>query len=146
MIRQDAQLTVSRFAELIGIPRRTYHEPLKKLRAGDAVKGRGPHRWSTGSNPRSNGPTTAGARFLDTAQSWLVYRSHDPRSEASMAGRHCHAAAVTTRATRRNAVAGVVASATAPLTAAASGLVPRKAIIHSAIMRPRISSGAHSWS
>jgi putative transposase len=39
MIRQDAQLTVSRFAELIGVPRRTYHYRLAKLRAGDPVKG-----------------------------------------------------------------------------------------------------------
>jgi putative transposase len=39
MIRLDAQLTVSRFAELIGIPRRTYHERLKKLRAGEPIKG-----------------------------------------------------------------------------------------------------------
>jgi putative transposase len=39
MIRQDAQLTVSRFAELIGLPRRTYHYRLAKLRAGEPVKG-----------------------------------------------------------------------------------------------------------
>jgi transposase len=32
MIRQDAQLTVSRFAELIGMPRRTYHYRLANLR------------------------------------------------------------------------------------------------------------------
>ena len=34
MIRQEAELTVSRFAELIGVPRRTYHYRLAKLRAG----------------------------------------------------------------------------------------------------------------
>ena len=39
MIRQEAELTVSRFAELIGVPRRTYHYRLAKLRAGDPVKG-----------------------------------------------------------------------------------------------------------
>ena len=39
MIRQDAQLTVSRFAELIGVPRRTYHYRLAKLRAGEPMKG-----------------------------------------------------------------------------------------------------------
>lgn len=39
MIRQDAQLTVSRFAELIGVPRRTYHYRLAKHRAGEPVKG-----------------------------------------------------------------------------------------------------------
>lgn len=36
MIRQDAQLPVSRFA---GVPRRTYHYRLAKLRSGDPVKG-----------------------------------------------------------------------------------------------------------
>ena len=39
MIRQEAQLTVSRFAELIGVPRRTYHYRLAKHRAGEPVKG-----------------------------------------------------------------------------------------------------------
>lgn len=39
MIRREEKITVSRFAELIGIPRRTYHERLKRLRAGDPVKG-----------------------------------------------------------------------------------------------------------
>lgn len=39
MIRTDAQLSVSRFAELISVPRRTYHHRLAKLRAGDPVKG-----------------------------------------------------------------------------------------------------------
>jgi len=39
MIRVDAQLTISRFSELIGVPRRTYHFRLAKWRAGDPVKG-----------------------------------------------------------------------------------------------------------
>jgi len=39
MIRTDAQLSVSRFAELIGVPRRTYHYRLARLRAGDPAKG-----------------------------------------------------------------------------------------------------------
>jgi putative transposase len=39
MIRTEAQLTVSRFAELIGVPRRTYHYRLAKHRAGDPPKG-----------------------------------------------------------------------------------------------------------
>ena len=39
MIRHDAQLTVSRFAELIGMPRRTYHYRLARLQSGDPVKG-----------------------------------------------------------------------------------------------------------
>lgn len=39
MIRTDAQLSVSRFAELIGVPRRTYTYRLAKHRAGDAAKG-----------------------------------------------------------------------------------------------------------
>ncbi len=39
MIRIEAQLTISRFSELIGVPRRTYHYRLAKWRAGDPVKG-----------------------------------------------------------------------------------------------------------
>ncbi len=35
MIRTEAQLSVSRFAELIGVPRRTYHYRLARHRAGD---------------------------------------------------------------------------------------------------------------
>ncbi len=39
MIRTDAECSVSRFAELIGIPRRTYTWRLARHRAGDPVKG-----------------------------------------------------------------------------------------------------------
>ena len=39
MIRTDAGCTVSRFAELVGVPRRTYHARLARLRAGDVTKG-----------------------------------------------------------------------------------------------------------
>ena len=39
MIRTDAQLSVSRFTELIAIPRRTYTYRLAKHRAGDPAKG-----------------------------------------------------------------------------------------------------------
>jgi transposase InsO family protein len=37
MIRTDAQLSVSRFAELIGVPRRTYHYRLARHRAGEPL-------------------------------------------------------------------------------------------------------------
>jgi transposase InsO family protein len=39
MIRTEAQLPVSRFAELIDLPRRTYHYRLAKHRAGEPTKG-----------------------------------------------------------------------------------------------------------
>lgn len=39
MIRTDAGCSVSRFAELVGVPRRTYHARLARLRAGDPPKG-----------------------------------------------------------------------------------------------------------
>lgn len=39
MIRADAEMSVSRFAELIEVPRRTYHYRLAKHRAGDPEKG-----------------------------------------------------------------------------------------------------------
>lgn len=39
MIRQDAAMPVSRFAALIGIPRRTYQWRLARYRAGEPVKG-----------------------------------------------------------------------------------------------------------
>ena len=39
MIRTDAGSSVSRFAELVGVPRRTYHARLARLRAGDPPKG-----------------------------------------------------------------------------------------------------------
>ncbi len=39
MIRVEAQLPISRFAELIGVPRRTYTYRLRKWRAGEPVKG-----------------------------------------------------------------------------------------------------------
>ena len=39
MIRTEAQLPVSRFCELIGLPRRTYHYRLAKHRAGEPTKG-----------------------------------------------------------------------------------------------------------
>ena len=54
MIRTEAQLPVSRFAELIDLPRRTYHYRLAKHRAGDPAKGLwpapvgGPHRAAGG--------------------------------------------------------------------------------------------------
>ena len=39
MIRTDAGCTVSRFAELVGVPRRTYHARLARQRAGEVTKG-----------------------------------------------------------------------------------------------------------
>ncbi|MEQ7129215.1 DDE-type integrase/transposase/recombinase [Actinopolymorpha sp. B11F2] len=39
MIREDAAMPVSRFAALIGIPRRTYHRRLARHRHGEPVKG-----------------------------------------------------------------------------------------------------------
>jgi transposase InsO family protein len=39
MIRTEAQLPISRFAELIDLPRRTYHHRLAKHRAGEPPKG-----------------------------------------------------------------------------------------------------------
>jgi putative transposase len=39
MIRQQEGLTVSRFAELIDMPRRTYHDRLRRLRDGSPGKG-----------------------------------------------------------------------------------------------------------
>lgn len=39
MIRIEAQLTISRFSELIDVPRRTYQYRLARWRAGDPVKG-----------------------------------------------------------------------------------------------------------
>ena len=39
MIRTEAGCSVSRFAELVGVSRRTYHARLARLRAGDAPKG-----------------------------------------------------------------------------------------------------------
>ena len=39
MIRTDAGCSVSRFAELVGVPRRTYHGRLARQRAGEVAKG-----------------------------------------------------------------------------------------------------------
>ena len=39
MIRTDAGCSVSRFSELVGVPRRTYHARLARHRAGDPPKG-----------------------------------------------------------------------------------------------------------
>ena len=39
MIRSDAGCAVSRFAEMVGVSRRTYHSRLARHRAGDAPKG-----------------------------------------------------------------------------------------------------------
>ena len=39
MIGTDAGCSVSRFAELVGVPRRTYHARLARLRAGNPPKG-----------------------------------------------------------------------------------------------------------
>ena len=39
MIRTDAGCSVSRFAELVGVPRRTYHGRLARHRAGEVAKG-----------------------------------------------------------------------------------------------------------
>ena len=44
MIRAEAQCSVSMFAELVGVPRRTYHARLARLRAGNAAKGPWPAR------------------------------------------------------------------------------------------------------
>ena len=61
MIRADAQVSVSKFADLVGVPRRTYCYRLAKLRRGDSAKGAvaragaGPHR-ARGSEARSAVP------------------------------------------------------------------------------------------
>ena len=39
MIRTDSGCSISRFAELVGVPRRTYHARLARLRAGEVAKG-----------------------------------------------------------------------------------------------------------
>ena len=39
MIRTESGCSVSRFAELVGVPRRTYHARLARLRVGGVVKG-----------------------------------------------------------------------------------------------------------
>ena len=39
MIRTDYGCSISRFAELVGVPRRTYHARLARLRAGEVPKG-----------------------------------------------------------------------------------------------------------
>ena len=39
MIRTDAGCSVSRFAEMVGVPRRTYHGRLARHRAGEVAKG-----------------------------------------------------------------------------------------------------------
>ena len=39
MIRTESGCSVSRFAELVGVPRRTYHARLARLRSGEAPKG-----------------------------------------------------------------------------------------------------------
>lgn len=39
MIRSDAGCSVSRFADLVGVPRRTYHARLARHRSGNAAKG-----------------------------------------------------------------------------------------------------------
>ena len=39
MIRTESGCSVSRFAELVGVPRRTYHARLARLRVGDPPKG-----------------------------------------------------------------------------------------------------------
>ena len=39
MIRTEAGWSVSKFAELVGVPRRTYHARLARLRAPEAPKG-----------------------------------------------------------------------------------------------------------
>ena len=39
MIRAEAQMSVRRFAELVGVPRRTYHARLARHGAGDLPKG-----------------------------------------------------------------------------------------------------------
>ncbi len=49
MIRTDAGSSASRFTELVGVPRRTYHARLARLRSGEMAKGParacgGPHR------------------------------------------------------------------------------------------------------
>lgn len=39
MIRVEAGCSISRFSELVGVSRRTYHARLARLRAGDPPKG-----------------------------------------------------------------------------------------------------------
>ena len=39
MIRTEAGCSISRFAELVGVPRRTYHARLARLRGGEVSKG-----------------------------------------------------------------------------------------------------------
>ena len=45
MIRTESGCSVLRFAELVGVPRRTYHARLARLRSGEAPKGPCQLRW-----------------------------------------------------------------------------------------------------
>ena len=64
MIRADAQVSVSKFAGLVGVPRRTYCYRLAKLRRGD------PGEWREGTSP---------SRSLRTVRDSLPsYGSHSP--------------------------------------------------------------------
>lgn len=63
MIRQDAGLTISRFAALIDVPRRTYQYRLAKLRAGDPEKG----PWPAPVVDRIE-PTVA--KYAETWEAW----------------------------------------------------------------------------
>lgn len=84
MIRQEAQLPISRFAELIGVPRRTYHHRLARWRAGE------PAGWPAPVVDRIE-PTVA--KFAEAwpawghRKVWALARAegHDVGSQASVA-------------------------------------------------------------
>lgn len=81
MIRVEAQLSVSRFAELIGVPRRTYHYRLGKWRAGDLEKG----PWPAPVVDRIE-PTVA--KYAESWEAWGIGRSgRSPAPTAGTSGR-----------------------------------------------------------
>ena len=91
MIRTDAGRSVSRFAELVGVPRRTYHGRLARHRAGDPPTG----PWPAPVVDRIE-PTVA-----KYAQEWPAWGYRTIRAIAAAEGRDVGSASSVKRAMAR---------------------------------------------
>ena len=117
MIRTDYGCSISRFAELVGVPRRTYHARLARLRAGEVPKGPWP------------------APVVDRIEATVAkYAAEWP------AWGHRKIAAIAARRRRRCGIAGERESGHGPARSVAAGALPGRA-------PPARSgpAGRHSW-
>ena len=128
MIRTDAGCSVSRFAELVGVPRRTYHGRLARRRGGEgavAGAGGGPHRTHRGEIRRGVAGVGLPQDRRDRRHRWLRRGFSVERETGDGAPRAAAAGALPGRTppARRGAPGSVRGSASQAQPGVAGGLL-----------------------